>query len=140
MPERQPTLDEVAELRRVTPRYLREVVRRHQIPVFRIKQRTSWTRSRRTPLGDPFGYSDLRSLGVAASLGDGEPDWEETAANMRAIIAKLSNPANTAKGGRFKRDNRDTLQQMPQGDRDAWSSVEHRLGDRDRELREGRNE
>jgi hypothetical protein len=29
---------------------------------------------------------------------------------------------------------------MRQADRDAWSTVEHRLGDRDRELREQRNE
>src|SRR5262249_21375079 len=33
--ERDLTLAEVAELRRFTPRYLRELVRRHQIPVLR---------------------------------------------------------------------------------------------------------
>src|SRR5215813_1797698 len=34
-PQRDLTLDEVAELRRFTPRYLRELIRRHQIPVLR---------------------------------------------------------------------------------------------------------
>jgi excisionase family DNA binding protein len=34
-PQRDLTLAEVAELRRFTPRYLRELVRRHQIPVLR---------------------------------------------------------------------------------------------------------
>src|ERR1700738_1785136 len=34
-PERDLTLDEVAPLRRFTPRYLRELVRRHSIPVLR---------------------------------------------------------------------------------------------------------
>jgi hypothetical protein len=41
---------------------------------------------------------------------------------------------------RLKRENREVLEAMQQRDRDAWSSVEHRLGDRDRELREERNE
>src|ERR1700739_2590847 len=35
MPECDLTLAEVAEIRRFTPRYLRELVRRHQIPVLR---------------------------------------------------------------------------------------------------------
>ena len=34
-PQRDLTLAEVVELRRFTPRYLRELVRRHQIPVLR---------------------------------------------------------------------------------------------------------
>src|SRR5215472_16776637 len=34
-PQRDLTLAEVAELRRFTPRYLRELVRRHEIPVLR---------------------------------------------------------------------------------------------------------
>lgn len=34
-PQRDLTLAEVAELRRFTPRYLRELIRRHQIPVLR---------------------------------------------------------------------------------------------------------
>jgi hypothetical protein len=39
-------------------------------------------------------------------------------------------------GSRLKRANRDVLDQMRQAARDAWVTVEHRLGDRDRELRE----
>jgi hypothetical protein len=34
------------------------------------------------------------------------------------------------------RRNREVLEQMRQAERDAWSTDEHRLGDRDRELRE----
>jgi hypothetical protein len=45
-------------------------------------------------------------------LPDGGLDWEKTAADVRAMIAELSDPADTAKGGRFKQDNRDTLEQM----------------------------
>jgi hypothetical protein len=96
--------------------------------------------------GDPFGYSDLRepnqdergSLAVSIrKLPDGGPDWEETAADMRERIATLEEPADTAMSGRFKRDNAEVLDQMRDGDRDAWNSVERRLGERDRELREG---
>jgi hypothetical protein len=34
------------------------------------------------------------------------------------MIAKLSDPVDTAKDGRFEQDNRDTLGQMRQSDRD----------------------
>jgi hypothetical protein len=97
---------------------------------------------------DPFGYSDLRepdqrergSLAVPIrKLPDGGPDWEETAADMRELIATLTDPADMAMNGRFKRDNRDVLDQMRDGDRDAWNSVELRLADRDRERRESGN-
>jgi hypothetical protein len=93
--------------------------------------------------GDPFGYSDLRSppsLAVALrKLPDGGPDWEETAADMRAKIATLTDPADMAMNGRFKRDNAEVLDQMRDGDRDAWVSVEHRLAEQDRERRESGN-
>jgi len=52
-------------------------------------------------------------------------------AEMLRVIADLADPAMS---GRF---NRDVLDQMHEGDRDAWLSVERRLADRDRELREG---
>jgi hypothetical protein len=39
-------------------------------------------------------------------------------------------------GSRLQRANRDVLDQLRQADRDAWTSVEHRLADRDRELQE----
>jgi hypothetical protein len=56
------------------------------------------------------------------------------------VIAELIDPEDTAATGRFKRGNRDTLEQMRKADRDAWSTVMRRLGDRDLELREQRNE
>ena len=58
-------------------------------------------------------------------------DRLETMAEMLRVIADLADPAMS---GRF---NRDVLDQMHEGDRDAWLSVERRLADRDRELREG---
>jgi hypothetical protein len=69
-------------------------------------------------------------------LPDGAPSWEDPVADVLRAIANLSDPADTAMSGRSKRDNRDTLEQMRQADRDAWSTIEHRLADRDRQLRE----
>jgi hypothetical protein len=43
---------------------------------------------------------------------------------------------DTASNGRFWRDNREVLDQLRDGDREAWNSVQQRLGHRDRELRE----
>ena len=54
------------------------------------------------------------------------------------VIADLNDPDNTAINGRFESGNREVLEQMRQAERDAWSTIEHRLGDRDRELREQR--
>jgi hypothetical protein len=58
---------------------------------------------------------------------------------LSAAITGLTDPADTATNGRFKRDNRDTFEQMRQADCSAWSAVEHHA-DRDRELPEHRNE
>jgi hypothetical protein len=52
-------------------------------------------------------------------------------------ISELTDLDETAATGRFTRANRDVLDQMREVDRDAWNTVMHRLGDRDRELREG---
>jgi hypothetical protein len=52
----------------------------------------------------------------------------------------LTDPVDTATSGRFKRENREVVEQMRQADCQAWSTIEHRLGDRERQLREGRNE
>jgi hypothetical protein len=91
-------------------------------------------------LDDPFGSADLHSepkLAIPISkYPDGTPSWEETVADMLRVIAELTDPDDTSVGGRFKRDNRDTLEQMRQAHRNAWSTIEHRLGDCDRELRE----
>jgi hypothetical protein len=71
-------------------------------------------------------------------LPDGAPDWKEVTADMLCVIADLNDPDDTAINGRFESGNREVLEQMRQAERDAWSTIEHRLGDRDRELREQR--
>jgi hypothetical protein len=83
--------------------------------------------------------SDLRGEGLALpirKLSDGAVSWEDTFADMRRVIANLSDPADTAMSGRFRRDNRDTLRQMRRTNPDAGSTVEYRLPDRDCQLRE----
>ena len=57
-------------------------------------------------------------------------------ADMLRVTADLNDRDDTAINDRFKGENREVLEQMRQAERDAWSTVEHRLGDRDRELRD----
>ena len=57
-------------------------------------------------------------------------------ADMLRVVAGLNDHDDTAINGRFKGENREVLEQMRQAERDAWSTIEHRLSDRDRELRE----
>ena len=89
---------------------------------------------------DPFSYSDLRgddALVVPISkYPDGSPSWEDTVADMLRVIADLTDLDDTVATGRFVNANRDTLEEMREADRDAWVTVMHRLGDRERELRE----
>ena len=89
---------------------------------------------------DPFGYSDLRGddqrVVPISKYPDGSTSWEDTVADMLRMIADLTDPEDTAATGRFQRANRATLDEMRQADRDAWTTVMHRLGDRERELRE----
>lgn len=70
-------------------------------------------------------------------LSDGAPDWEDTVADMLRVIADLTDSADTAISGRFKRD---TFEALRQADRDKRSAVEHCLADRGRELHEQRGE
>jgi hypothetical protein len=94
---------------------------------------------RKTSSKTPLAHSDLRSLAVKIRrLPDGAPDWKEVTADMLCVIADLNDPDDTAINGRFESGNREVLEQMRQAERDAWSTIEHRLGDRDRELREQR--
>jgi hypothetical protein len=125
-------------------RQARDELQRRDKDERRLKDPFGQDEAAAKPLEDPFGYSDLRDTRDPLTvplrkMADGCPDWEETAADMRAMIATLTDPADTAVNGRFKRDNGAVLDQMRLADRDAWSSVEHRLGDRDRELREAGN-
>jgi hypothetical protein len=57
-------------------------------------------------------------------------------ADMLRVIAGLNDRDDTAINDRFKGENGEVLEQMRQAERDAWSTVEHRLGDHDRDLRE----
>ena len=107
-----------------------------------------WPKGDRDALADPFGYSDLRGAAaeqqadstarpmvgvVLKTLADGTtPDWKATVSAMLEIIAGLTDPVDTAVGGSFKQVTRDLLDAMRKADRDAWSTIEHRLGDRDR--------
>jgi hypothetical protein len=56
---------------------------------------------------------------------------------MRRVIAGLNDPDHTATNGPF---NRDVLEQIREADRDAWSTIVHRFGDRDGELRKNGND
>lgn len=80
-----------------------------------------------------------RSLAVPIRQGSrqGTTDWPGTAQDMIEAIAKLTDPADTEPNGRFKQDNRRTLDTMRISDKNAWSTVEYRLGDRYRQLRGG---
>jgi hypothetical protein len=71
-------------------------------------------------------------------MSDDQINCEDTAADMLRVIVGLAYPDDTATNGRFKREHRHTPEQIRQADRDAWTTVEHRLGERDRELREQR--
>lgn len=68
--------------------------------------------------GDPGAFRDLLSLELRRFAG-GEPDWKETAVEMRQVIAGLASRGDTAGNGRFQLDNRAVLDQMRDSDRDA---------------------
>ena len=67
----------------------------------------------------------------------GKADWEGTAADMEALIATLTDPAQTAPNGGFMAANRQTLELMRSGNKNAWSTVNYRLNDRYRVLQGG---
>jgi len=70
---------------------------------------------------------------------DGSTSWEDTVADMLRVIADLTDLDDTVATGRFVNANRAALEEMREADRDAWGTVMHRLGDRERELREDSN-
>lgn len=91
-----------------------------------------------TMAGEASDAGSRPSLAVAIRKQSGsKTDWEGTAADMIAVIDAITDPADTRANGRFKQENREALEEMRKGDRTAWSTVEYRLGDRARELREG---
>jgi hypothetical protein len=47
-------------------------------------------------------------------LPDGAPDWDETTADMQRMIAGVADPDDTCVCGRFKRENREVLEEMRQ--------------------------
>jgi hypothetical protein len=73
--------------------------------------------------------------------------YVDAAGEERIVRRKYTKPELLAKAAdrdcpdtgtsrRFNREKHEALEQMRQGDRDAWASAEHRLGDRYRELPE----
>jgi hypothetical protein len=92
-------------------------------------------------LKDQSRYIDLRSRAMQIrGLPDGAPDWVATTAEMLRVFTGLTDPDDTAVGGRFKRENREVLEERRQADCDtSWSIVEQHFGDRDRKLRESCN-
>jgi hypothetical protein len=85
-------------------------------------------------------HRKLNSPGTQRASARSDPRdvarWEEMTADMLRVTADLNDRDDTAINDRFKCENGDVRGQMRQAERDAWSTVEHRLGDRDRELRE----
>ena len=92
---------------------------------------------------DPFAYSELRGddqlIVPISKYPDGSISWEDTVADMLRVIADLTDLDDTVATGRFVNANRAALEEMREADRDAWGTVMHRLGDRERELREDSN-
>jgi len=68
---------------------------------------------------------------------DASTSLEDTVADMLRVIADLTDLEEHREHWPLQARNRDALEEMRQADRDAWTTVMHRLGDRDRELREG---
>jgi phage RecT family recombinase len=67
----------------------------------------------------------------------GKTDCEAMKAKMLEVIAGLTDPADTARNGRFAQQNRASLQVMRELSVDAWSTVQSQLEERDRQLRGG---
>lgn len=63
-------------------------------------------------------------------------DWIGVTRAMVVKIKTLTDLADTAADGRFISVNRDDLDEMRRGNRNAWSTVNHELAERDRQLRE----
>jgi hypothetical protein len=59
-------------------------------------------------------------------LPDGAPDWEGATAEMLRVIGGLNDPDDTASNGRFKRENREVLDQLRQADRAGGGTLRER--------------
>jgi hypothetical protein len=87
---------------------------------------------------DPALRDEPKSLAVPVikPVG-GKTDCEAMKAKMLEVIAGLTDPADTARNGRFAQQNRASLQVMRGLSVDAWSTVQSQLEERDRQLRGG---
>ena len=110
------------------------------------ERQSSTPTERRTPpiavpqntTGEAAPRDEPGSLAVPLrKAAGGKTDWEGTAADMEAKIATLTDPAQTAPNGGFMTANRQTLELMRSGNRNAWSTVNYRLNDRYRVLQGG---
>jgi hypothetical protein len=85
------------------------------------------------------GGSPAPSLAVAIRPGprQGTSDWPGIVKDLLAVIAGITDPADTGPRGRFKWQNRSTLEGLRIADRQAWGYVQQQLAERYRQLREG---
>src|SRR5271165_1755395 len=68
----------------------------------------------------PFSYRELRLPALAIQhFLHGDPDWDETAAEILRVIVGFADLNDSGAGGRFKRNNRAGVEQMRQPDRGA---------------------
>ena len=77
-----------------------------------------------------------RFFPIRLALGNRRIATASECESLYATIAKITGPQRRPAQAREPRRARP----MRQADRGAWSTIEHRLGDRDRELRDQRNE
>src|SRR5215471_4957262 len=89
-PERDLTLAEVAELRRFTPRYLRELIRRHQIPVLRSGRLIRFDALALCALEEA-----LRQPCRSKSPGGSPPARSQSAGRLQATASSVARRATT---------------------------------------------
>ncbi len=82
----------------------------------------------------------VTSLAVKPRAGvrQGTTDWPGTAEDLLAVIAKIDAPEDTEPCGRFRQQNRLTLDLLRRSDKRAWSYVGQQLNERYRQLCEAR--
>jgi hypothetical protein len=86
---------------------------------------------RKVSISTTIWHSDLELIVRVNKYLGGSVSWGDAVADMLRVIAEVIDPGDTAATGRFNRANRGTLDHMRRAD--GGATVEHRLGDRDRD-------